>query len=306
MLGVSKQHPVLKGAAAIAGAIVISAVAIPSSLYLASEAKIERRYPLPAVEEPLAIDEKSVSRGGHLAAITGCADCHGRDFTGRLVAMPPMHVWSSNLRIAAAEMSDGEFERALRDGIAPDATSLWTMPSADYRYMSESDVAALLAYLRSLGHTGPVHPRPVWDRAARLALLEGKIVPVVLLVREAPSSLDLGPRYDGGRYLARISCSQCHGTDLGGAGRVPDLDAVSLYSRSAFFDLLRHGYGARGRHLPVMKHLAAGRFHLFADYEIMALYDYLDGRAHAPPALVARAKAAESRRRALEAQDTDN
>lgn len=306
MLGLSKQHPVLKGAAILAAVIVLSAAAIPLTVYLASEAKIARRYPLPAVDEPLPVETQAIGRGAHLAMIAGCAGCHGTDFEGRIVVVPPMRLWSANLRVAAAEMSDGEFERALRDGIAPDATSLWAMPSAAYRYMSQNDVAALLAYLRSQPRVGEARPGPAWNRAARLALLAGRIVPEVLVVRDAPSSLDLGPRYDGGRYLARIACSSCHGTDLEGAGAAPDLNLVSLYSRSAFFDLLRRGWSVRNRHVPVMRHLAAQRFHVFADYEIMALYDYLDARAHAPAALVARAKAAEARRHALAAEGEDN
>jgi hypothetical protein len=54
-----------------------------------------------------------------------------------------------------------------------------------------------------------------------------------------------------------------------------------------------------------MRQLSSVRFHAFADYEIMALYDYLDARTHAPPALLARAKANEIRRRAVNAADTE-
>jgi mono/diheme cytochrome c family protein len=172
-------------------------------------------------------------------------------------------------------------------------------------YMSEFDVASLLAFLRSLGPAGRARPPPIWDRPARLALLSGTIVPSALATRDAPSSLDLGPRYDGGRYLARIACSQCHGTDLGGPS-APDLDVVSLYGRPAFFDLLRRGTGAHRRTVPSMKRLAALRFHVLADYEIMALYDYLDARAHAPPALAARARENELRRRAANAAEKED
>jgi mono/diheme cytochrome c family protein len=286
---------------AIAGAIVAIAVAIPLYVHIASEAVIERRYPLPAIEEPSAPTPKDVARGSHLVQIAGCSDCHGADFLGRpLGGAAPLRVWSSNLRLSAARMSNGEFERALRRGIATDATSLWAMPSADYAYMSEADVAALLAFLRTRDPAGSIRPRPVWDRRSRLALLDGRIVPAVLEARDSPSSLDLGPRYDGGRYLARVSCSECHGTDLQGAPDrgVPDLDVVSGYSRVAFFDLLRRGIGAQERRVPAMKRLSFIRFHVFADYEIMALYDYLDARAHAPPALLERQRANESRRRA--------
>jgi mono/diheme cytochrome c family protein len=205
-------------------------------------------------------------------------------------------------------MSDGEFERTLRRGIAPDATSLWAMPSVDYQYLSQTDVASLLAYLRSLGPAGVPRPAPTWNMRARLALLEGHIVPSALEIRDAAPSLDMGPRYDGGRYLARIACSECHGTDLGGmpAHGAPDLDAISLYNRAAFFDLLRRGYGVNGRSVPAMGRAAAIRFHVFADFEIMALYDYLDARLHAPPELIARARANEIRRKAEAAAESND
>ncbi len=303
------MHPVVKWAGAIAAALLGCTAFAGLYVYVASEAIVERRYPLPAIEEPAVPSPKLVQRGAHLAAIAGCSDCHGTDFQGRRASkVEALQVWSSNLRLAATKMSDGEFERALRRGIAPDATSLWGMPSADDTYMSESDVAGLRAYLRSLGAAGQPRPQAVWTYRARLALLDGRITPAVLVARDAPSSLDLGPRYDGGRYLARVACSECHGTDLDGlpARGAPDLDTVLFYSRPAFFDLLRRGAATRWRGAPVMKRLASARFYALADYEIVALYDYLDARAHAPPALVARAKANEARRRAEIAFDSDN
>ena len=55
-----------------------------------------------------------------------------------------------------------------------------------------------------------------------------------------------------------------------------------------------------------MKRLAAVRFHAFADYEIMALFDYLSARARAPAAMFARAKANELRRRELIMLENDD
>lgn len=303
------MHPVLKTAGAIAAVSVLCALGIPAYVYLASEAVIERRYPLPAISELAAPLPETVPRGEHLGHIAGCGDCHGPDLEGRQTrAAGVLPVWSSNLRLAAAEMSDAEFERALRHGIVPDATTLWAMPATDYMYLSETDVAALLAWLRSLGMAGMPRPAPVWNIRARLALLDGRLVPSVLETRNAPSSIDMGARYGGGRYLARIACSQCHGTDLEGAAaqKIPDLAVVSRYDRPAFFDLLRRGFGVHGGRVPKMHDLAASRFHVFADYEIMALYDYLDARAHAPAELVAHEKANEARRKAETAAESND
>jgi mono/diheme cytochrome c family protein len=301
------MHPAAKYLVALAVVTVLCALALPLHVYLASEALIERRYPLPTVAGPAS--PVPIGRGEHLVHIAGCADCHGANLEGRRMKLAgALRLWSSNLRFAAAHMSEAEFERVLRRGIAPDATGLWGMPSPDYAYMNETDVAALLAYLRSLGPAGPERPRPAWNRAARLALLNGRIQPAPLAARDAQPSLDMGPRYDGGRYLARIACSECHGTDLGGSPQqgAPNLGTITLYSRPALFNLLRRGFGARGRRVPAMHRLATVRFHFFADYEIMALYDYLDARAHASPALIARAKANEIRRRAATAAESDD
>lgn len=290
------MHSVTRIALAASALAVAFAVAIPLYVYLASEALIERRYPLPVTEQPASNAIGSV-RGAHLAMAGGCVDCHGRDLQGRRANLGPLRLWASNLRIDASTLSLGEFERALRRGLAPGATSLWGMPSQNYMYMSESDVAGLFGWLRSLGRSGQPTPKPLWTLQARFAMLRDRIVPAAIATRDAPSSLDLGPRYDGGRYLARIACSECHATDLGGSAGAPDLRIVAAYSRPAFFDLLRRGWGANGRRLRSMSRLAKSRFHVLADYEIMALFDYLSARAHAPAALFARARANELRRR---------
>lgn len=290
------MHSGARIALAASALAVAFAVGAPLYVHLASEALIARRYPLPVIEEPLVAAARD-ERGAHLATIAGCADCHGENLQGRRVSLGPLRLWASNLRIAASKTSPGEFERALRRGLAPDATSLWGMPSQDYMYMSESDVADLYGWLRSPGASGRSTPRPLWNLRTRFALLDGRIVPAAMATRDASPSLDLGPRYDGGRYLARIACSECHGTDLAGLSAAGDLRRVAAYSRTAFFDLLRRGWGAHGRRLPVMGRLARLRFHALADYEVMALFDYLSARAHAPAALFARARANEVRRR---------
>ena len=290
------MHPVTRIVVAVAALAAAVAAAAPLYVHLASEAVIERRYPLPVIEEPVAAGAAG-ARGAHLATIAGCEDCHGADLQGRRASLGPLRLWATNLRIEAGTLSAGEFERALRRGLAPDGTSLFGMPSQNFMYMSESDVADLQAWLRSLGDSGRPTPKPVWTPRARFALIRGRIVPSVIATRDAPSSLDLGPRYDGGRYLARIACSECHGTDLGGTPAAPDLKVIAGYGRPAFFDLLRRGWGAGGHRRLLMNRLSKTRFHVFADYEIMALFDYLSARAHAPAALFARAKANERRRR---------
>jgi mono/diheme cytochrome c family protein len=276
------MNPVLKWAVVVASAAVLAAFLAVAYVYIASEAIIERRYPLASSTVHAVATAKAITRGQHLVAVAGCSGCHGADLHGRLqIKAHVLPVWSSNLKQLMKTIGDDEFERAVRFGIKPDATSTWAMPAYDYTYMSEDDVVALVSYLRTLDAEGPVRPDPKFDAHARLALLEGDLEPIVPQTSESSASLDLGPRYDGGHYLARISCAECHGTDLTGTRTVPDLVSVAAYDRAQFFALLRQGRAAPGHKLNVMPALAKTRFRYFADYEIMALYDYLDARAKA-------------------------
>ncbi|MGD0864090.1 MAG: cytochrome c [Rhizomicrobium sp.] len=275
-----RMNLVLKWAGAVAGAAVLLGVLVWAYVYVESEAIIQRRYPLPSSTVHAATTVKAIARGKHLIAIAGCSGCHGADLHGRLLIKNAiLPVWSSNLK--RLTLTDDELERAIRFGIEPDATSTWAMPSYDYTYMSEDDVIAIVSYLRALPADGPVRPEPEFDLHARIALLEGDLAPIAPDTLESPASLDLGPRYDGGHYLARVTCGECHGTDLTGSGTAPDLVAVAAYDRAGFFALLREGRIAPGHILKAMPQLARSRFHYFADYEIDALYDYLAARAKA-------------------------
>ena len=277
------MHPFLKWSLAAAGIAAVLTAVVPIIVWLQSEAVIERRYPLPSTTVVALDTTKAIGRGAHLVAIAGCSDCHGQNLEGRPLAQEGrLPVWSSNLRLNAHDMSDEDFERAIRAGIAPDSLSNWVMPAMDYAYMSEDDVVAIVSYLRTLKALGAPAPDTHFGLAARFAIARGDLEPVATRALESPASLDLGPRYDGGRYLARIACGDCHGTDLAGAstesGAAPDLSVVGHYSRADFFALLRGGRAPDGRRPTDM---SRPRFHALYDYEIDALYDYLAARAKA-------------------------
>jgi mono/diheme cytochrome c family protein len=272
-------QPILKWSFSIAGLAVASSLTLAAIVWLRSEAVIELRYPLLSSTAAASDDAKAIRRGAHLMTIAGCADCHGNDLEGRLmVRRKIMPVWSSNLRLVARTMSDEELERAIRAGLTPQSTSMWLMPAMDYTYLSEDDAIAIISYLHTLDARGGPTPNTQFGMPVRFAIATGRIEPIAGLVLENSASLDLGSRYDGGRYLARIACSDCHGTDLTGNGTVPDLAIVGHYTRAQFFALMHAGRMNDGRISPAM---SRGRFAAFYDYEIDALYDYLFARATA-------------------------
>jgi mono/diheme cytochrome c family protein len=269
------------GLAALAGL----ALAAAGLAWLASESVIERHYPLLSMDVPVSDKADIVARGARLAKLTGCVGCHGDGLRGRRLApVDHFRIAAPNLTRSAQGMSDEELARAIRDGLKPDGTSLWVMPSEDYTFMSVADVAAMISYIHSLKPVGVQFAAARFKRRDRFAILAGTLEPSTLRVQDGGASLNLGPRYEGGRYIARISCAACHGLDLSGTpGHAPDLDAVGRYSLRDFFVLLREGHTPDYRPVPAMKALARPRFGNFRDYEVMALYDYLAARAAALP-----------------------
>jgi mono/diheme cytochrome c family protein len=279
------MKPLVRGMAVAAAVLAVVAALVPAAVYLGSEALIIRRYTLPSSIVHAAGKKSDIAWGEHVATIYGCRDCHGMDATGRMLRVPPgLTIPAPNLRRFVAGNPDSHFDWAVRHGLAPTARALWVMPSPSYVYMRDSDLEAILAWLYAQPPRGPQWPDPYFDLLARLAVLTGSLTPVdpYNLGRHPPR--DVGPRYDGGRYIAAMSCASCHGTDLTGSATAPDLDVAGRYSRAQFFALIRDGVAPGGRRTPQMAGLPSRRFHAFKDYEIDALYAYLKERARTAPA----------------------
>jgi mono/diheme cytochrome c family protein len=97
--------------------------------------------------------------------------------------------------------------------------------------------------------------------------------------------LDLGPKYALGRYIASVTCEECHGSNLGGdpQSKAPDLIAAGGYTRSEFEKLIIQGIPTGNRKLnPMMHDAALGRFSHLTRHERHALYGYLKARAERP------------------------
>jgi cytochrome c553 len=271
------------GALAAAVALLALAYGRPVYVWLQSESILDRRYTLP---RSLVVADRTaagIQRGSRLVRLAGCTGCHGADLRGGRLRQPVV-IRASNLRALTPEYSDEDFDRAIRRGLRPDASSLWVMPSQAYLYLRDADVAALLGYLRALKPQGRITPLPQFDLSAREKIARGELLPAADLAQAQMPAIDLGPHYSGGRYIAMFACGVCHGTELNGSndGRAPDLNVVRRYTRSKFFNLLRKGWSANGRRLKVMAPLAKQRFHILMDWEIDPLYAYLSARAKAP------------------------
>ncbi|HEV2562008.1 MAG TPA: hypothetical protein VGT78_07685 [Rhizomicrobium sp.] len=263
------------GGAAIAAAAVLAFLYI----YLASEAQIMQRFTLPSSILHVETSPESIARGNHLATIFGCKDCHGGDLRGRMLwPRRGFSIFATNLRAFAKTASDEDFDRAVRRGLTPDARAVWVMPTESYVYMTNDDLADIIAYIRSLPPDNAAITEPQFGLGARLAIIRCKLQPASPYTLGLDTPLDVGPRWGGGRYLAMTSCSQCHLPDLTGDEKNPDLSVATNYSRSAFFHLM-HGGNEKNGKLTEMSAVAGARFGAMHDYETDALYDYLVERA---------------------------
>jgi hypothetical protein len=223
-LGLIAAFSLLSMAALAAGAFVV----LETSAF---DASVGRVYDLAPDATPFVAskDPEVIARGEHLAkSVAPCAagPCHAADLGGgTTIDMGPIGVFTGP-NISAGGLgvaySDSELARVVRHGIKKDGRSLRFMPVQDFAWLPDSDVVAIVSWLR----TQPAIERPNGPNAVYTL---GKI-----LDRRDKILLDVArridhdkrenvptpsPTSDYGAFLARL-CTGCHGERLSG-GRIP-------------------------------------------------------------------------------------
>ena len=251
-----------------------------AAIQMRSQAILEARHPLRPSTVRAATTPDAIAVGQHLAEVSACGLCHGKDLAGRTMGAAGSPFAAPNLTQVVGRRSDAELDRAIRAGVRPDGTTEFVMPSQAYAGFTDAETAAMLGYLRSLTPKGAPTPKRQSGFMQRVDLAVGFMHPEVDRIAVARPPLDLGPRYASGRHLAAVSCGQCHGTNLSGGHGAPgpDLMVRGGYNRTQFHTLMREGETPSGRDLDPMSLVARLSFSHFTDAEIDALYDYLDAR----------------------------
>jgi mono/diheme cytochrome c family protein len=262
-----------------------------SILALLLAAGCERQSPGPqqvtfdgaAVTDAAAV----VAHGKRLTYVLGCSDCHGANFEGSFFTRDHPEfgpLYASNLTLEAPKFSDAQLEGLLRTGVHPTRGTVWAMPSQLFQNLSPADMKAVIAYVRTLRPSGKPTPLPQFSVQDRKDIAAGNYKPAVQMVKDykAAQAIDLGPKYALGRYIASVTCAECHGSRLEGdpMGKKPDLVAAGAYSRAEFDRLITQGVPTGGRTLkPMMAGVARSRFSHLTPHERDALYAYLKARA---------------------------
>lgn len=287
-------------------------------------------YRVPAGGPPTAAPApEQVARGEYLAQLGNCAGCHtergGVPFSGGR-AFPSDYgtIYSTNLtpdpRTGLGDWSQAEFRHAMRHGVSRRGVLYPAFPYAQFARLTDADLDALFAYLRSLPATAreATPNRLGFPASWRPALIGWRM----LLFRPEPSAAGSDDATaQRGRYLVEGlgHCAMCHGTygamssppdasDLAG-GRIPGLGwfapplderQLQRYSTDELAGYLRSGTSVHGAaYGPMAEVVYQSLRHLSAD-DATAMAAYLKSvparpgpEAAAPPSVAMQANTAE-------------
>ena len=239
-------------------------------------------YPVPANPLAVPVAGADVKLGERLAHLNGCFNCHGDRLTGRIAFSGVFGTTLSapNLTRLVRHRTDKKLATAIRFGITPDGTTLIGMPSGNFIKSSDSDIAAIIAYLRSLPEKPDTAAETRWRFGGCVMLAMGLFPPEATLVDRTTR----GPRITPtdtialGKYIADSQCTICHGTDLSGDPNVhsPDLRVVIKdYTLAKFQHFLKTGIGRPDHDTAIMKNIVRRRLRYLTPAEAAALYAYL-------------------------------
>jgi mono/diheme cytochrome c family protein len=117
------------------------------------------------------------------------------------------------------EFTDEDWIRAIRHGIGTDGKSLFVMPSSALGFLSDEDMGAIIAYLKSVTPVDNQLPETRLGPMGRLLILQdpqilaASVIDHEALAKQSFSKPDAGKAY--GAYLAN-TCKFCHGENLAG------------------------------------------------------------------------------------------
>ena len=245
---------------------------------------------------------EQIARGEYLANIS-CIGCHsGVDAAGNPTSQMPL---SGGWNIGEAEgfgfigsmvaenltpggklanYSDGEIFRAMRHGIDKDGNLLGFMPLVAIGELSNADLEALIAFMRTQPAVANTKPTGDQLNVVGLVFFGGGLLPKATPRPEtiiAPQE-EISAAY--GEYVSIIGdCRGCHGTDMSGvpAGQFRPAypnprPLVSILTVEQFKQMMRTGVKPDGEPFPdTMPWQSASHM---SDDDLAALYAYLTAK----------------------------
>lgn len=252
-----------------------------------------KEYEVPVEPITIPTDQAAIARGEHIATIRMCKDCHTENWSGQSDRVPGLITLSMpNLTPGAggvgATNTDEDWVRAIRHGVGYDGRGLLLMPSRVWYYLSDEDLADLIAYLKNLPPVDNEPPKTELGLLGRVMMTLGQLPPeltepdATVIDHGAPRPVAPQPdvTVEYGMYLAR-TCTLCHGPQLNGQTIFDGSVALNLtpggemrgWSEEDFITTMRTGVTPNGHQLKdVMPWKYFGQM---TDDELEAVWMYL-------------------------------
>jgi len=289
---------ILKWIGIVLGSLVGLLVLAFIVLYIIGGAKWNRirgNYDVPIETILIPTDPASIARGEHIATIRMCRYCHTETLSGDFETVPGLITLSfPNLTTGAggvgATNTDNDWVRAIRHGVGHDGRGLLLMPVRVFYYLSDDDLGALIAYLKSLppvdNELPGTNPLPLGRVMLALGQLppEATVPDVTMIDHDGPRPVAPQPSVtiEYGQYLAHV-CTVCHGPHFNGGTIRTDAEylapnltpggEVAYWSEEDFIATLRTGMTPGGKQLKdVMPWKYFGQM---TDDELKAVWLYL-------------------------------
>jgi len=242
---------VLKWSGAVLSGLLTLVFGAALAAALVGYAKLNRKYDNPVPRVSVNLTPERIAKGERFGDL--CAGCHaadesppmeGQDF---LEDAPPIGTfYAPNLTPThLGEWTDGEIIRAIREGVHRSGRSLLIMPAGMFRNLSDDDVQAIVAYLRSQPPVEPDTPPNSLNVLGAIMVNFGPLLEAQPPLTEPVVAPPAGPTAAYGEYLASYTCLLCHGTDLRGdddAFGGPGLAGVGFaWTEEQFINFIRTG-----------------------------------------------------------------
>jgi mono/diheme cytochrome c family protein len=229
-----------------------------------------------------------LAHGDRLSWVLGCKGCHGSTLQGGNVTKDDPDFGdmnAPNLTLLMASYSDAELEKLIRHGRPKDGREFWFMPVESYQFLSDDDLAALIAHLRTFKPDGKQLPPIRIGPGLRKQTADGILLNSQAMLKryrdEAPP--ELGAQHAFGRQLSQIVCAECHNSSLQGfEGFTPNLDLAGAYDAAELETLLTTGKGKSKLDLGLMSASAKDRFSKLTPRERAKIIGYVKARADRP------------------------
>jgi mono/diheme cytochrome c family protein len=282
----------------VLGVSIILLLVAYGFIYFRTKSRFDKNYEVAVQPVKIPADTAMLATGKHIAAIKGCNDCHGKDFGGNIViddpglgllAAPNITTGKGGLTDRNGSFTDVDYVRAIRHGLNKKGKTLKLMPSYEYHPLSNKDLGALIAYLKSVPAVDREMPA-IKLRPLAYVLTNFDKLPLAVAEKidhTAKNMEEVKPEITAayGQYVA-VSCVGCHGQNyqggapvIPGSPQVPNITgagSLAKWSEEQFIQTLRTGVTPEGKKLDP-KYMPWPMAKEFNETEIKSVYLFLKG-----------------------------